>query len=137
MGTQGVQRRLADILSADVVGYSRLMGIDEVGTLAALDDHRAACIDPAIAARGGRVVKLMGDGELVEFPSVVDAVECAAAYAHLSKMEDSQAMRQQAEDKLPEGFAFSERLVATLAMCARQEDRDNWTEGFRKAGFEV
>lgn len=46
-------------------------------------------------------------------------------------------MRQQAEDELPDGFAFSERLVAMLAMCARQEDRDNWTEGFRKAGLEV
>lgn len=55
------------------------MGIDEVGTLAALNDHRAACIDPAIAARGGRIVKLMSDGELVEFPSVLDAVECAVA----------------------------------------------------------
>ena len=74
-----VQRRLAAILSADVAGYSRLMGADEVGTLAALNDHRAACIDPAIAARGGRIVKLMGDGMLVEFASAVDAVECAVA----------------------------------------------------------
>ncbi len=74
-----VQRRLAAILSADVAGYSRLMGEDEAGTLAALKAHRAECVDPAIAARGGRIVKLMGDGALVEFPSVVDAVECAVA----------------------------------------------------------
>ena len=74
-----MERRLAAIVAADVVGYSRLMGEDEAGTLAALKAHRAECVDPAIAARGGRLVKLMGDGALVEFPSVVDAVECAVA----------------------------------------------------------
>ena len=74
-----MQRRLAAILSADVAGYSRLMGDDEAGTLERLKAHRAECVDPAIAARGGRIVKLMGDGALVEFPSVVDAVECAIA----------------------------------------------------------
>ena len=72
-------RRLAAILAADVVGYSRLMGADEAGTLAALRAHRAEIFDPVIAERGGRLVKLMGDGALVEFPSVVDAVECALA----------------------------------------------------------
>jgi adenylate cyclase len=71
------QRRLAAILAADVVGYSRLMGEDEGGTLARLTAHRRELIDPAIAARGGRMVKLMGDGALVEFASVVDAVQCA------------------------------------------------------------
>ena len=79
MARQGVERRLAAILSADVVGYSRLMGDDEAGTLAVLKAHRAECIDPEIAAYQGRIVKLMGDGALVEFPSVVDAVECAVA----------------------------------------------------------
>ena len=74
-----MQRRLAAILSADVVGYSRLMGEDEAGTLNALKAHRKACIDPAIEAHQGRMVKLMGDGALVEFASVVDAVQCAAA----------------------------------------------------------
>jgi adenylate cyclase len=72
-----VQRRLAAILAADVVAYSRLMGVDETGTLAALKRHRAALVDPTIAEHQGRIVKLMGDGMLVEFPSVVDAVECA------------------------------------------------------------
>ena len=72
-------RRLSAILAADVVGFSRLMEADEAGTLAALKAHRAAFIDPAIAERGGRIVKLMGDGVLVEFASVVDAVECAVA----------------------------------------------------------
>jgi adenylate cyclase len=70
-------RRLSAILAADVVGYSRLMGEDEAGTLAALRAHRAEIFDPAIAERGGRLVKLMGDGALVEFSSVVDAVEAA------------------------------------------------------------
>jgi adenylate cyclase len=71
------QRRLAAILAADVVGYSRLMGEDESGTLARLKAHRRELIEPAIAACGGRTVKLMGDGALVEFASVVDAVQCA------------------------------------------------------------
>ncbi len=76
--TEGrVQRRLAAILAADVVGYSRLMEADEAGTLAALKEHRVEAIDPTIAAHNGRIVKLMGDGTLVEFASVVDAVECA------------------------------------------------------------
>ena len=73
-----MERRLAAIMAADVVGYSRLMGEDEAGTLAALKAHRQELIDPEIAAHSGRIVKLMGDGTLVEFASVVDAVECAA-----------------------------------------------------------
>jgi class 3 adenylate cyclase/pimeloyl-ACP methyl ester carboxylesterase len=73
-----VTRRLAAILAADVVGYSGLMERDETGTLAALKAQRAELIDPQIAAHDGRIVKLMGDGALVEFASVVDAVECAA-----------------------------------------------------------
>ncbi|MEE9210059.1 MAG: adenylate/guanylate cyclase domain-containing protein, partial [Kiloniellales bacterium] len=72
-----MERRLAAILAADVVGYSRLMGEDEAGTLARLQAHREALIDPKIAEHHGRLVKLMGDGALVEFASVVDAVECA------------------------------------------------------------
>ena len=63
--------------AADVVGYSRLMNSDEVGTLAALKAHRRVLVDPAIAAHHGRIVKTTGDGALVEFASVVDAVRCA------------------------------------------------------------
>ncbi len=70
-------RRLTVVLAADVVGYSKLMGEDEAGTLAALKAHRREMFDPVTAKRGGRIVKLMGDGVLAEFPSVVDAVECA------------------------------------------------------------
>src|SRR5437660_254980 len=72
-----MQRRLAAILAADVVGYSRLMGADEMGTLTALKSHRRELVDPAIADHRGRIVKTTGDGMLVEFASVVDAVSCA------------------------------------------------------------
>jgi len=72
-----MERRLAAILSADVVGYSRLMGEDEVGTLARLKSCRRELVDPSIAQFHGRIIKLMGDGALVEFASVVDAVQCA------------------------------------------------------------
>ena len=77
MAEERLQRRLAAILSADVVGYSRLMGIDEAGTLARLKALRRDLIDPLIAAHSGRTFKLMGDGALVEFASAVDAVTCA------------------------------------------------------------
>ncbi|MBV8590045.1 MAG: hypothetical protein JO212_08285 [Acetobacteraceae bacterium] len=72
-----VVRRLAAILAADVVGYSRLMEADEEGTLAQLKAHRRALIDPKIKEHRGKVIKLTGDGALVEFASVVDAVRCA------------------------------------------------------------
>jgi adenylate cyclase len=75
--TDRVQRRLAAILSADVVGYSRLMERDEAGTLTRLKTLRRELIDPQIAVHSGRMVKLMGDGALVEFASAVDAVTCA------------------------------------------------------------
>jgi len=77
MAEERVQRRLAAILAADVVGYSRLMGEDEAGTRARFNAHLHELIEPAIASRRGRIVKTMGDGLLVEFASVVDAVECA------------------------------------------------------------
>lgn len=73
----GATRRLAAILVADVVGYSRLMRADDEGTLNRLQSHRAELIDPAIALHHGRLVKTMGDGLLVEFPSIVDALRCA------------------------------------------------------------
>ena len=73
-----VGRRLAAIVAADVAGYSRLMGLDEVGTARTLREHRKV-IDALVAKHGGRLVKTTGDGVLLEFPSVVDAVECAVA----------------------------------------------------------
>lgn len=77
MAEARVERRLAAILAADVAGYSRLMGADEEGTLAALKRHRNELIDPKIAEHRGRIVKTTGDGLLVEFASAVDAVRCA------------------------------------------------------------
>src|SRR5215469_7790334 len=73
-----VGRRLAAIVAADVAGYSRLMGLDEVGTARTLREHRKVT-DAIVAKHGGRIVKTTGDGVLLEFPSVVDAVECAVA----------------------------------------------------------
>jgi class 3 adenylate cyclase/pimeloyl-ACP methyl ester carboxylesterase len=77
MADKTVQRRLAAILAADVVEYSRLMNVEEISTLEALKAHRRQLIDPTIAGHHGRIVKTTGDGALVEFASVVDAVGCA------------------------------------------------------------
>jgi TolB-like protein/class 3 adenylate cyclase/rhodanese-related sulfurtransferase len=93
MSEEGVDRRLTTILSADVVGYSRLMGEDEVGTLAALKAHRKELVEPKLAQYHGRIVKLMGDGALMEFGSVVDAVAFA--------VEMQTAMRER-NDGVPE-----------------------------------
>src|SRR5947208_15407735 len=78
MEARGPERRLAAVLAADVVGYSRLMEVDESGTLARLKTHRLELIDPTIAKNRGRIIKTTGDGLLVEFHSVVDAVQCAS-----------------------------------------------------------
>jgi adenylate cyclase len=88
-----MERRLAAILAADVVGYTRLMGEDEMGTLHRLTALREGFLEPLIADHRGRVVKLMGDGMLVEFASVVDAVTCAVAW------QDGVAEREVAADE--------------------------------------
>lgn len=103
-----MERRLAAILAADVVGYSRLMGQDEAGTLAALRILRQDTIEPSIARHRGRVVKLMGDGFLVEFASAVDAVECALAW---------QRERETAEDR-----TFRFRIGVNLGDIIFQDD---------------
>ena len=77
MAEERAQRRLVAILAADVVGYSRLMHLDEAGTLAALKARRSEVLQPVVSKHRGRIVKLMGDGVLIEFASAVDAVECA------------------------------------------------------------
>jgi class 3 adenylate cyclase len=79
MAVARIERRLAAILAADVVGYSRLVEQDEAATLAAIKALRAEVINPLLAEHGGRIAKLMGDGAIVEFGSVVDAVACAVA----------------------------------------------------------
>src|SRR5215469_6772893 len=77
MAQERTQRRLAAILAADVVGYSRLMQADETGTLARLKGRRSEVLKPIVERHHGRIVKYIGDGVLVEFSSAVDAVECA------------------------------------------------------------
>jgi class 3 adenylate cyclase/tetratricopeptide (TPR) repeat protein len=95
---EGTKRRLAAIVSADVVGYSRLMGVDEAGTLRRLNAHRSELIDEFIEKHGGRIVKTTGDGLLLEFPSVVAAVECVVAVQEgmslrNASIEDDEAIR--------------------------------------------
>ena len=98
-------RKLTAIMSADVVGYSRMMEADEQGTLARLKANRSATFDPQVAAFGGRIVKLIGDGALAEFASVVSAVQCALAI---------QAATTEAESQAPEGRRIRYRIGVNL-----------------------
>src|SRR5882672_10030509 len=84
LALEPVQRRLTAILAADVAGYSRLMGLDEAGTARTLHEHRAA-VDLIVAHYGGRIVKTTGDGVLLEFPSIVAAVDCAVVVQNLMR----------------------------------------------------
>ena len=98
-------RKLTAIMSADVVGYSRMMEADEQGTLARLKANRSAAFDPQVAAFGGRIVKLIGDGALAEFASVVSAVQCALAI---------QAATAEAESQAPEARRIRYRIGVNL-----------------------
>ena len=84
------QRKLAAVLAADVVGYSRLMGRDESGTLARLREHRRSSLEPTLARYGGRLVKLMGDGALAEFASACDALSAAIEFQQAVNEADSE-----------------------------------------------
>lgn len=118
--TKGVtQRRLAAILAADVVGYSRLMGVDENGTLAAFKAHRRELLDHKIAEHKGRIVKHTGDGMLVEFPSVVNAVACA--------IDIQQGMRERNRD-VPEDRRLEFRIGINLGDIIF-EDNDIFGDG--------
>src|SRR3569623_85106 len=119
-------RRLAAILAADVVGYSRLVSIDEAGALAGLADLRRSIIDPSVAAHSGRLFKIMGDGFFVEFASAVQAASCAIAIqieteAVASAVDDARRMRLrigihvgdvlvEGEDLLGDGVNIAARL---------------------------
>ncbi len=113
MPADSVQRRLAAILAADVAGYSRMMGIDEEGTLASLTAHRTELIEPAITERHGRVVKTTGDGLLAEFSSVVDAVNCA--------IEVQEGMQNRNVDT-PEDRRIAIRIGVNLGDVIVQDD---------------
>ncbi|WP_191057530.1 tetratricopeptide repeat protein [Geminicoccus harenae] len=90
-----MERRLSAILAVDVVGYSRLMEINEVATLAAFKNHRSQLIEPLISQHHGRIVKLTGDGMLVEFPSVVNAVDCAAGIQREMRQRNADVPHEQ------------------------------------------
>src|SRR6266851_1853338 len=113
LATKRVERKLAAILAADVVGYSRLMGADEEGTLARLKVHRRELIDLKIAEHRGRIVKTTGDGLLVEFASPVEAVRCAG--------EIQKAMRER-EGSLPEDQRIEIRVGINLGDVIIDED---------------
>jgi adenylate cyclase len=108
-----LERRLAAILAADVAGFSRLMRSNEAGTLSALKAHRKELIDGKIAEHRGRIVKLMGDGMLVEFPSVVNAVACAA---------DIQRGMRERNDGVPEGRRIEFRIGIHLGDVIVEDD---------------
>ena len=91
MESPQVERKLAAILSADIAGYSRLMGKDESGTLAGMKGHLAA-IEPVVASHNGRIFKMLGDGFLAEFSSVLDAVDCAVAVQRLMRVRNSETV---------------------------------------------
>ena len=99
MDVPGPERRLAAILAADMVGYSRLMEADEAGTLARLKTHRLELIDPAIAKNQGRIIKTTGDGMLVEFHSVADAVCAPPKFS--AGWRDAMPMFRRREDPVP------------------------------------
>jgi adenylate cyclase len=94
MAEERINRKLAAILAADVVGYSRLMASDEAGTLAALKRHRQMVFEPAVAVHQGRIVKLIGDGTIVEFASVVDAVNCALSVQRFGDSPQDESLHQ-------------------------------------------
>ncbi len=105
MADEGEQRRLAAIFAADMVGYSRLMEADERGTIARQKTHRVELIDPTIAEHHGRIVKTTGDGMLVEFASVVDAVACAAAVRRAMMERETEVPDLNREPGIPSASA--------------------------------
>src|SRR5499425_570703 len=113
MAEERVQRRLAAILAADVVGYSSLMEHDEAGTLVALADRRKVILEPLLAKYRGRVVRLMGDGTLAEFASAVDAVQCAV---------DIQKAMREANAALPEDRTIVLRVGLNLGDVVVEDD---------------
>jgi len=122
--TAHAERRLAAILASDVVGYSSLMERDEDRTLARLKAHRREFIEPLIAEYQGRVVKLMGDGALVEFASVVDAVRCAVLI--------QQGMAER-EATVPEAERIRFRIGINLGDVIREADGDLYGDGVNVA----
>ena len=122
MAEDRVERRLAAILAADAVGYSRLMGADEQGALRQFRTLRAEVIDPAIARNRGRLVKTTGDGLLVEFASVVDALSCASEW-----------QRQIAEQRAAAGGSIQFRIGINVGDVVVERDGDLFGDGVNVA----
>ena len=124
-------RRLTAILAADVAGYSRLMGADEQGTLAALRAIRRELLDPTIAAHNGRLFKTTGDGLLIEFSSVVDALRCASEIQReMGQRNASVPLDSRIEFRIGihQGDVVVEDTTSTFApfyACAREETRES------------
>ena len=147
-----MERRLAAVLNADVVGYSRLMSADEAGTLRSLKAYETRVIEPTVAKHKGRIVKRMGDGYLAEFASVVDAVECALALQTQEAAEGDRQLRfrigvhlgdiiAEGEDIYGEGVNIAARLEAlsqpgciTLSDDAFRQVRDRVNAEFHDLG---
>jgi adenylate cyclase len=147
-----MERRLAAVLNADVVGYSRLMSADEAGTLRSLKAYETVVIEPTVAKHKGRIVKRMGDGYLAEFASVVDAVECALAWQGQGAAEGDRELRfrmgvhlgdiiVEGEDIYGEGVNIAARLEAlsqpgciTLSDDAFRQVRDRVNAEFHDLG---
>jgi adenylate cyclase len=147
-----MERRLAAVLNADVVGYSRLMSTDEAGTLKLLKVYETTVIEPTVAKHKGRIVKRMGDGYLAEFASVVDAVECALAWQGRTTPEGDRPLRfrigvhlgdiiAEGEDIYGEGVNIAARLEAlsqpgciTLSDDAFRQVRDRVSAEFHDLG---
>jgi adenylate cyclase len=147
LARERVERRLAAVLAADVAAYSRLIGADEEGTLARLKAHRRELIDPKIAEHRGRLVKTTGDGLLVEFTSVVDALRCAAeVQAALTERNGAVPADRRIEFRVgihqgdivvEDGdiFGDGDRNVCNQGLFFRPEDHAHMIEGLRKAGW--
>jgi class 3 adenylate cyclase len=158
VGPERVQRKLAAILAADLVGYSRLTRLDEGGTADRLRNLRAELIDPAIAFHGGRIFKTMGDGLLAEFGSVVHAVRCAIEFQRSVEATNAEAptdsrmefrvgvhlgdmMMQHDGDLLGDGVNIAARLESIsepgrvcISGSAHEQVRDKLVEAFIDLG---
>ena len=131
--TARAERRLAAILVADIVGYSRLVEQDEAGTLGAIRALRREVIDPLLAEHRGRIVKLMGDGAIVEFASVVDAVACAVAVQ--KTVADRQARRRRSTASCSGSGSISATWWSRATTCSATAStwRPAWSSSASRA----
>ena len=121
-----VERRLAAILAADVAGYSRLMGVDEEGTLRQLKVHRKELVDAKITEHRGRIVKTTGDGMLVEFVSVVDAVRCAVDIQRGMVERNAEVPAESASSSASESMSATSSATTTISMATASTWRPGW-----------